>query len=48
MVDPVALPADFNRRIAGFRVGSGTFRMNVALSRACRSSSRCCRKRATT
>ncbi|MBI1212322.1 MAG: FAD-dependent oxidoreductase [Alphaproteobacteria bacterium] len=27
-----ALPADFVRRIAGYSVGSGTFRMNVALS----------------
>ncbi|WP_375248662.1 phytoene desaturase family protein, partial [Sphingomonas sp.] len=26
------LPADFRRRMAGFKTGSGTFRMNVALS----------------
>ena len=26
------LPKDFNRRIRGFKAGSGTFRMNVALS----------------
>lgn len=26
------LPPDFNRRIAGYKTGSGTFRMNVALS----------------
>ncbi len=32
MVDPGDLPTDFRRRIAGFRTGSGTFRMNVALS----------------
>jgi phytoene dehydrogenase-like protein len=32
LVDPAATPADFNRRIDGYRVGSGTFRMNVALS----------------
>ena len=32
MVDASDLPADFRRRIAGFRTGSGTFRMNVALS----------------
>jgi phytoene dehydrogenase-like protein len=32
MVDPGALPADFLRRIAHWRSGSGTFRMNVALS----------------
>ncbi len=32
MVDPAALPDDFRRRIAGYKVGSGTFRMNVALS----------------
>ncbi|HEY8578568.1 MAG TPA: NAD(P)/FAD-dependent oxidoreductase [Beijerinckiaceae bacterium] len=29
-----ALPADFLRRMQGWRAGSGTFRMNVALSRA--------------
>ncbi|MFN3468988.1 MAG: phytoene desaturase family protein [Novosphingobium sp.] len=32
MVDESDLDADFRRRIAGFRTGSGTFRMNVALS----------------
>ncbi len=32
MVDSADLPADFNRRIAGFKTGSGTFRMNVALT----------------
>ena len=32
IVDPGDLPADFNRRIAGYRTGSGSFRMNVALS----------------
>ncbi|HVF93056.1 MAG TPA: NAD(P)/FAD-dependent oxidoreductase, partial [Sphingomonas sp.] len=32
MVDAHDLPADFRRRIAGFKTGSGTFRMNVALS----------------
>ncbi len=32
MVDASDLPADFRRRIAGFKTGSGTFRMNVALS----------------
>lgn len=32
MVDRADLPADFARRIAGFKTGSGTFRMNVALS----------------
>jgi phytoene dehydrogenase-like protein len=32
MVDNAALPADFVRRIKGFKTGSGTFRMNVALS----------------
>lgn len=32
MVDPADLPEDFRRRIAGYRTGSGTFRMNVALS----------------
>lgn len=32
MIDPAELPADFRRRIRGFRTGSGTFRMNVALS----------------
>lgn len=32
MVDPGDLPEDFRRRIAGFKTGSGSFRMNVALS----------------
>ena len=32
MVDRADLPEDFNKRIAGFKTGSGTFRMNVALS----------------
>jgi phytoene dehydrogenase-like protein len=32
MLDPAALPADFRERIARWRCGSGTFRMNVALS----------------
>ena len=32
MMEPGDLPADFVRRIRGFRTGSGTFRMNVALS----------------
>jgi phytoene dehydrogenase-like protein len=32
MVDSSDLPADFKRRIAGYKTGSGTFRMNVALS----------------
>ena len=32
LVDSADLDADFNRRIAGFKTGSGTFRMNVALS----------------
>jgi len=32
MVDPAELDADFRLRIAGYRTGSGTFRMNVALS----------------
>lgn len=32
MLDDADLPADFRRRIAGFKTGSGTFRMNVALS----------------
>ena len=33
LVDPALLPADFRERIARYRMGSGTFRMNVALSR---------------
>ena len=32
LVDPAALPADFRRRMDAHRNGSGTFRMNVALS----------------
>ena len=32
LMDPGALPADFRSRIASWRSGSGTFRMNVALS----------------
>lgn len=32
LVDPQALPADFRARMASWRCGSGTFRMNVALS----------------
>jgi phytoene dehydrogenase-like protein len=32
LVDPAALPAEFLRRILQWRSGSGTFRMNVALS----------------
>jgi phytoene dehydrogenase-like protein len=32
MVDPGVLPADFRERIERYRNGSGTFRMNVALS----------------
>ena len=32
LVDAADLDADFRRRIAGFKAGSGTFRMNVALS----------------
>ena len=32
LVDPAALPADFLRRMQRWRCGSGTFRMNVALS----------------
>jgi phytoene dehydrogenase-like protein len=32
MLDSADLPADFARRIKGFKAGSGTFRMNVALS----------------
>jgi len=32
LVDPGALPGDFLRRMQGWRCGSGTFRMNVALS----------------
>jgi phytoene dehydrogenase-like protein len=32
MIGASDLPADFNKRIAGYKTGSGTFRMNVALS----------------
>ena len=32
LIDPTDLPADFRRRIAAYKCGSGTFRMNVALS----------------
>ncbi|MBA16742.1 MAG: FAD-dependent oxidoreductase, partial [Sphingomonas sp.] len=32
LMDPGDLPADFVRRIKSYRAGSGTFRMNVALS----------------
>ncbi len=32
LVDPAALPGDFLRRMIAWRCGSGTFRMNVALS----------------
>lgn len=32
LVDPGTLPADFLRRMQAWRCGSGTFRMNVALS----------------
>jgi phytoene dehydrogenase-like protein len=32
LIDPQALPEDFRERIAHWRCGSGTFRMNVALS----------------
>ncbi len=32
MIDPADLPDDFRRRMRGYRAGSGTFRMNVALS----------------
>jgi phytoene dehydrogenase-like protein len=32
IVDPAALPADFNERIERYRCGSATLRMNVALS----------------
>src|SRR5208282_3895728 len=31
LVDPAALPADFRSRIASYRSGSGSFRMNLAL-----------------
>src|SRR6185312_15447904 len=32
LVDPALLPDDFRGRIQSYRMGSGTFRMNVALS----------------
>jgi phytoene dehydrogenase-like protein len=32
LIDPGSLSAEFRERIAGWRCGSGTFRMNVALS----------------
>jgi phytoene dehydrogenase-like protein len=32
LIDPAVLPEDFRSRIAHWRCGSGTFRMNVALS----------------
>ena len=32
LIDPTALPAPFSERIAKWRCGSGSFRMNVALS----------------
>src|SRR6185295_771180 len=32
LIDPALLPADFRARIQEWRSGSGTFRMNVALS----------------
>jgi hypothetical protein len=32
LVDPCTLPGDFRRRMENWRCGSGTFRMNVALS----------------
>lgn len=32
MIQPEDLPADFLKRVRGFKTGSGTFRMNVALS----------------
>ncbi|MFZ1990340.1 MAG: NAD(P)/FAD-dependent oxidoreductase, partial [Alphaproteobacteria bacterium] len=32
LIDPAHLPVDFRERIARYRSGSGTFRMNVALS----------------
>jgi phytoene dehydrogenase-like protein len=32
LIDPAALPQDFRERIGRWRCGSGTFRMNVALS----------------
>lgn len=32
LVDPAVVPADFSERMKGYASGSGTFRMNVALS----------------
>jgi phytoene dehydrogenase-like protein len=32
LMDPALLPADFRRRMEGWRCRSGTFRMNIALS----------------
>jgi phytoene dehydrogenase-like protein len=32
LIDPAALPTEFRERMSNFRCGSGTFRMNVALS----------------
>ena len=32
LLDPAALPSDFRARIASYRSGSGSFRMNLALS----------------
>lgn len=32
LIDPAALPPEFRERIGNYRCGSGTFRMNVALS----------------
>ena len=32
LLDPAALPADFRSRIASYRSGSGSFRMNLALT----------------
>lgn len=34
LIDPAHLDSDFNRRIAGYKSGSGTLRINVALSEA--------------
>jgi phytoene dehydrogenase-like protein len=31
LIDPTALDTEFRRRVQGYKVGSGTFRMNVAL-----------------
>jgi len=32
LIDPAAVPQDFRRRVETYRCGSGTFRLNVALS----------------